>query len=83
MVWIIYNITLYISRHFRLVIGLKMWDVTIGYKDVYNLFDYELFQVVEDGQKYSITLERLAMLKYDINDMRNFYTNDMRFLEQF
>lgn len=44
------------------VIGLKMWDVTIGYKDVYNLFEYEIFQVVEDGQKYSITLERLAML---------------------
>jgi len=35
------------------------------------------------GFAFGMGLERLAMLKYDINDIRNFYTNDMRFLEQF
>lgn len=41
-----------------------------------------------DTQKYSgfalgLGLERFAMLKYNISDIRNFYTGDMRFLEQF
>ena len=27
--------------------------------------------------------ERIAMLKYGINDIRHFYTNDVRFLSQF
>lgn len=45
-----------------LVIGLKMWDVAISYKDVYNLFEYEIFQIVEDGQKFSFTFERFAIL---------------------
>jgi len=27
--------------------------------------------------------ERFAMLKYGINDIRDFYSNDVRFLEQF
>jgi phenylalanyl-tRNA synthetase alpha chain len=35
------------------------------------------------GFAFGMGLERLAMLKYDINDIRNFYTNDLRFLEQF
>ncbi|MFC0469491.1 phenylalanine--tRNA ligase subunit alpha [Halalkalibacter kiskunsagensis] len=41
-----------------------------------------------DSTKYSgfafgMGVERLAMLKYDIDDIRHFYTNDMRFLAQF
>lgn len=41
-----------------------------------------------DSTKYSgfaagIGVERIAMLKYGIEDIRNFYTNDMRFLKQF
>ncbi|MBU6450219.1 MAG: phenylalanine--tRNA ligase subunit alpha [Cyanobacteria bacterium REEB67] len=35
------------------------------------------------GFAFGMGLERLAMLKYDINDIRHFYTNDLRFLEQF
>lgn len=35
------------------------------------------------GFAFGMGLERLAMLKYGINDIRNFYTNDLRFLEQF
>lgn len=41
-----------------------------------------------DSKKYSgfafgMGPERVAMLKYGIDDIRNFYQNDMRFLEQF
>ncbi|MDJ0625704.1 MAG: phenylalanine--tRNA ligase subunit alpha [Candidatus Caenarcaniphilales bacterium] len=41
-----------------------------------------------DTTKYSgfaagLGLERLAMLKYGISDIRNFFTSDIRFLEQF
>lgn len=30
-----------------------------------------------------IGLERLAMIKYNITDIRDLYTNDLRFLKQF
>lgn len=41
-----------------------------------------------DSEKYTgfafgMGVERIAMLKYDIDDIRHFYTNDMRFLKQF
>ena len=41
-----------------------------------------------DTEKYSgfafgIGLERLALLKYEIDDMRLLYENDIRFLNQF
>lgn len=41
-----------------------------------------------DSQKYSgfafgMGVERIAMLKYGIDDIRHFYTNDLRFLRQF
>lgn len=35
------------------------------------------------GFAFGMGVERLAMLKYAINDIRLFYNNDMRFLEQF
>ncbi len=41
-----------------------------------------------DSKKYSgfafgIGVERIAMLKYGVDDIRHFYTNDVRFLTQF
>lgn len=41
-----------------------------------------------DSKKYSgfafgIGVERIAMLKYGVDDIRHFYTNDIRFLNQF
>ncbi|MGB4610273.1 MAG: phenylalanine--tRNA ligase subunit alpha [Saccharofermentanales bacterium] len=41
-----------------------------------------------DSRKYSgfafgIGVERVAMGRYDVTDIRNFYENDLRFLEQF
>ena len=35
------------------------------------------------GFAFGIGPERVAMLKYGINDIRNFYTNDVRFLNDF
>lgn len=35
------------------------------------------------GFAFGIGPERMAMLKYGINDIRNFYINDKRFLEEF
>lgn len=35
------------------------------------------------GFAFGIGVERLAMLKYEVDDIRRFYTNDIRFLKQF
>lgn len=35
------------------------------------------------GFAFGIGVERIAILKYNIEDIRNFYTNDMRFISQF
>jgi len=35
------------------------------------------------GFAFGIGAERIAMLKYGIEDIRNFYTNDLRFIHQF
>ena len=35
------------------------------------------------GFAFGIGIERITMLKYGIDDIRNFYTNDLRFLRQF
>ena len=35
------------------------------------------------GFAFGMGVERIAMLKYGINDIRLFYENDMRFLNQF
>ena len=35
------------------------------------------------GFAFGIGPERIAMLKYGISDIRNFYTNDLRFLRNF
>jgi phenylalanyl-tRNA synthetase alpha chain len=38
---------------------------------------------VYSGFAFGMGVERLAMLKYGIDDLRKFYENDYRFLEQF
>jgi phenylalanyl-tRNA synthetase alpha chain len=35
------------------------------------------------GYAFGIGVERIAMLKYDVSDVRLFYENDLRFLKQF
>jgi len=49
----------------------------------------EVFNSVNiDGERYSgfafgMGVERLAMLRYGINDLRLFFENDLKFLQQF
>ena len=38
---------------------------------------------VYTGFAFGVGVERIAMLKYEIDDIRNFYTNNLIFLEQF
>lgn len=38
---------------------------------------------VVSGFAFGVGIERIAMLKYGIDDIRSFYTNDLRFLKQF
>ena len=42
-------------------------------------FDSKVYQ----GFAFGIGAERIAMLKYGIEDIRKFYTNDLRFINQF
>ena len=35
------------------------------------------------GFAFGMGIERIALLKYGIDDIRHFYTNDLRFLSQF
>ena len=35
------------------------------------------------GYAFGMGIDRLAMLKYGIDDIRFFFSNDLRFLEQF
>ena len=54
-----------------------------------GMIDPEVFKMVEyDPEEYTgfafgLGVERIAMLKYGINDIRLFYENDLRFLSQF
>ncbi len=54
-----------------------------------GMIDPEVFRSVNyDAEKYSgfafgMGLERMAMLKYGVNDLRLFFDNDLRFLKQF
>ena len=38
---------------------------------------------VYTGYAFGMGVERIAMLKYGIDDVRLFYANDLRFLRQF
>ncbi len=35
------------------------------------------------GYAFGMGVERLAMLRYGVRDLRSFFENDLRFLEQF
>jgi phenylalanyl-tRNA synthetase alpha chain len=65
--------------------GQRGWLELLGC----GMVDPNVLQAVDidpeiwSGFAFGMGIERLAMLKYNITDIRNFYTNDMRFLEQF
>ncbi len=53
------------------------------------MIDPEVFKAVgydpeeSTGFAFGMGIERIAMLKYGVNDLRLFYENDLRFLRQF
>jgi phenylalanyl-tRNA synthetase alpha chain len=49
--------------------------------EVYRFVNYDPEQVT--GFAFGLGIERIAMLKYGIDDIRMFYENDQRFLNQF
>ena len=48
---------------------------------LYGLVGYDAEQVA--GYAFGMGVERIAMLRYGIDDIRLFYENDLRFLGQF
>jgi len=48
---------------------------------VFGFVDYD--PQIYSGYAFGMGVERIAMLKYQVNDIRIFYENDVRFLEQF
>ena len=48
---------------------------------VFEMVNYDTDRYT--GFAFGMGIERIAMLKYGIEDIRKFYENDMRFLEQF
>jgi phenylalanyl-tRNA synthetase alpha chain len=49
--------------------------------EVYRFVNYD--PEVYSGFAFGMGIERVAMLKYGIDDIQLFYRNDMRFLRQF
>ncbi|MBW1799725.1 MAG: phenylalanine--tRNA ligase subunit alpha [Deltaproteobacteria bacterium] len=49
--------------------------------EVYGFVDYD--PEVYSGYAFGLGIERIAMLKYGIDDIQLFFKNDMRFLKQF
>ncbi len=58
------------------ILGSGMVD-----QEVYRFVDYD--PELYSGFAFGMGMERLAMLKYDIDDIQLFFKNDMRFLRQF
>ena len=66
-------------------IGKKKWLEILGcgmiHPEVFKAVGYPKDKYT--GFAFGMGIERMAMLKYGINDIRVFYENDVRFLKQF
>ena len=49
--------------------------------EVYKMVGYDPEEVT--GFAFGMGIERIAMLKFGIDDLRLFFENDLRFLRQF
>lgn len=58
------------------ILGAGMTD-----PNVFSFVDYD--PEVYTGFAFGLGIERIAMLKYGVNDLRLFFENDLRFLRQF
>ncbi len=67
------------------VCGQSGWLEILGsgmvHPEVFRTVGYDANEVT--GFAFGMGLERIAMLKYGISDIRLFYENDLRFLQQF
>jgi phenylalanyl-tRNA synthetase alpha chain len=61
------------------ILGAGMVDPNVLGYDTDNGYDPERVQ----GFAFGMGIERIAMLKHEVPDLRLFYDNDVRFLEQF
>ena len=66
-------------RYVKVRAGLKFWEPAHPNVLKMNGFDADRCS----GFAFGVGLERVAMLKYGIDDIRSFYTNDQRFLMMF
>jgi O-phosphoseryl-tRNA(Cys) synthetase len=66
------------------IISLQPDPFTKPYIDAFNSGVYTFINPEEyTGFAFGMGIERIAMLLYQIGDIRMFYENDVRFLEQF
>ena len=67
------------------VCGRKGWLEILGAGMIHpNVFKHVGYDVKKyTGFAFGMGVERIAMLKYGINDIRLFFENDLRFLKQF
>lgn len=66
------------------VCGRKGWLEILGAGMIHpNVFKYVGYNQKYSGFAFGMGIERIAMLKYGIDDIRLFYQNDLRFLKQF
>lgn len=67
------------------VCGQSGWLEILGsgmvHPEVFRVVGYDTEEVT--GFAFGMGLERIAMLKYGVSDIRLFYENDLRFLQQF
>ena len=49
--------------------------------NVFRAVNYDPGEV--SGFAFGLGVERIAMLRYGVDDLRSFFENDARFLEQF
>ena len=60
---------------------LEILGAGMVHPDVLSMSGYDPSEV--SGFAFGLGIERIAMLKYGVDDMRLFYDNDVRFLNQF
>ena len=48
-----------------------------------NVFKHFGYDTDSQGFAFGVGVERLAMIRYGIDHIKNFYENDLRFLRQF
>jgi phenylalanyl-tRNA synthetase alpha chain len=67
------------------VCGRKGWLEILGCGMIHpNVFEHVGYEPgIYSGLAFGMGVERIAMLKYGINDIRLFFENDLRFLRQF